>query len=234
MPDVQSIVNSLAPFPSSGAKDTVTSAASTGFIPAYTAPGCGSTSNGFDTGAAIKGTLVKSAVGSIPFVGGFLNSLLGAFGGHHAAAVKTEQATLCEAVPAANQFLQGIDQLFETGQLDAATALSALDQGLQNWREMVRPILKDSGGKCNAACVYEKCFLACIAYRKQAYAARVPGNALTRGRINYLGTAPASAGGGVQSVLAQAGLTSAKQGRLAGLLLVAGAVLVGVLVVKLI
>lgn len=166
--DPRAIVAALEPFPNNGARTAALNAAITGVIPPYTEPSCRGTT-GFNAGAAIESVAVKSALTAVPVVGSLLGSLSGLLTGHHQAAVRNEQLTLCQAVPAATSFLQGIDQLVETGQLSPTAAAAALDQGFQNWRGMVSGILKDTGGKCNAACCYEKYFQAAIAKRKNDY-----------------------------------------------------------------
>jgi len=87
-----------------------------------------------------------------PWLSKSLSKVFAIFGAHHAAAVKLEQATLCQAVPDANNFLRQIDSLVSTGQMDVATAAQALEQGYSNWRDEVKAILQDTGGKCNYAC----------------------------------------------------------------------------------
>jgi hypothetical protein len=164
--NADTIVNSLGKFPNAGARDLVRGAAETGFF-SYNEPSCSGAGIG---GPDVGQQLAVVGLGSVPVVGKLLSGIAGAFLGNHAAAVRNEQATLCRAVPAANNFLRGIDTAFALGQLDTATASQALDQGLQNWLGQVKPILKDTGGKCNAACVYEKAFRAAIEKRKQDYA----------------------------------------------------------------
>jgi hypothetical protein len=122
-------------------------------------------------GTQLEGVAIKAGLSAVPVVGGLLSGLSGVFTGGHAKAVAREQSTLCEAVPGANAFLRQIDGFVQTGQLDYATAAGALDQGLQNWLAGVKSILKDAGGKCNAACFYEMGFRAAIDARKQNYAA---------------------------------------------------------------
>ena len=167
--DAQSYVKTLEPFANNGERQGTIDAFNTGLLPPYNEPSCRGTVSSFNVGAALETTAEQSALGSVPFVGGLLDNLLGGIQGHHAAAVKLEQATLCQAVPLATAFLQSIDQLVFSGQLDAQTAAAALNQGFQNWRPRVKNILKDTGGKCNAACAYEKYYLAAIAGRKLQY-----------------------------------------------------------------
>jgi hypothetical protein len=164
--NADTIVNSLGKFPNAGARGLVRGAAETGFF-SYNEPSCSGAGIG---GPGVASQFADAALGAVPEIGGLLKSLAGAFQMHHAAAVRNEQATLCQAVPAANNFLRGIDTAVSLGQMDTATAAQTLDQGFQNWLAQVKPILKDTGGKCNAACVYEKAFRAAIEKRKQDYA----------------------------------------------------------------
>jgi hypothetical protein len=71
-----------------------------------------------------------------------------------------------------------------------------MQNGLQSWRGEVGAILKDTGGKCNAACVYEKCFQAAIEKRKLDYASAAVqntrgANGIIGGVVNLLTGAPA-------------------------------------------
>ncbi len=226
--DAAAIVAALGPFPNQSSHDLVLAAATTGNMPPYNEPSCGGTTSSFNVGAAIKNTAISSVFSAVPVVGGLLGSIFGGLGAHHAAAVKTEQATLCKAVPDAANFLAGIDELVRTGQLSVTAAPAALDQGLQNWRKEVSGILKDSGGSCNAACVYEKAFMACIAYRKQLYAGMVTGNTTGAAAISAaqaLGPTP----GSPQAILQAAGFTSGSQNILA-IFIIGGASLIFVAV----
>lgn len=86
---------------------------------------------------------------------------------HHAAAVKKEQSTLCTAVPAANNYLNIIDQAVSSGAVDAQHALAALDSLSSDFRSAVSGIYKS----CNAACVMQMCLDAAVAKEKQKYQA---------------------------------------------------------------
>jgi hypothetical protein len=174
-------------------RGAILGAATTGFF-SYDEPSCG---RGVGSSTSIGAALGGAALGSVPVVGGALKAALGIFTAHHAQAVKTEQATLCQAVPDANNFLRSIDALVASGQLDPASAVAAMQQGFQQWRGEVGAILKDTGGKCNAACVYEKCFQAAIEKRKLDYAAAAAGNTrgangVIGGAVNLLNGAPIS------------------------------------------
>jgi hypothetical protein len=107
-----------------------------------------------------------------PYValGGAITSLFGSIFGAHAAAVGREQAALCAAIPAANQFLQQVDQAFQSGQLSAGQAASLLDQVVQQYESGVAPIIKMTSSACNAACVYLRMLQAIAAKRKAQYA----------------------------------------------------------------
>jgi len=240
----ESITNALLGKNKSG-RTAILGAATTGFF-SYDEPSCGRAVGG---GPSIGRALGGAALGSVPVVGGALSSLFSAFTGHHAQAVKTEQATLCQAVPDANNFLRSIDALVASGQLDAASAVAAMQQGFQQWRGEIARIVKDTGGKCNAACVYEKAFLAAIEKRKLDYAAAAVGNTrgangVIGGAVNLLTGAPASSlSAGVAPVLSGApvdapafvgavpsGVVSAAAGVTATDSQISGGLLVGALV----
>lgn len=69
--------------------------------------------------------------------------------GHHAAAVKKEQSVLCAAVPAANNYLQIIDQAVQQGKATPQQAISALQSLVSDFQTQVASIMHS----CNAACV---------------------------------------------------------------------------------
>src|SRR5262249_28280093 len=152
-------------------------------------------------GSDLKSGLTRAALGSVPVVGKLLSGIVGAFTGHHAVAVRNELATLCRAVPDANNFLRQIDLAVQTGQMSTADAVAAMEQGFQNWRaNEIAGSLKDTGGKCNATCVYEKAFRAAIEKRKLDYAASSAAqagaaNGIIGGIVNLVTGAPANSSG---------------------------------------
>lgn len=243
--NADTITKALGPFFNQAEHDLIFGAASTGFF-SYNEPSCSGAGIG---GPSIATGLVGAGLGSIPVVGGTLSKLFGIFGAHHAAAVKTEQATLCQAVPDANNFLRGIDAAVAQGQLDIPTATQALEQGYQNWLAEVKSIYQTGAGKnCNAACVYAKAFRAAIEKRKldfQLVSARVASASqgviggvvdAFQGAVSSIANvfspaAPAAvmalggAGSPATPALAQAGLTPARQGTLAGFVLIGGLLL---------
>src|SRR5260370_1450005 len=120
-------------------------AALTGFLADYR-DGCG---GAVGSGSSVGGALVKTGIAAslnvIPIVGSALSSVfgkvVGIFGAHHAAAVKLEQATLCQAVPDANNFLRQIASLVATGQMGVAAASPPLQPDTSNCRRHVKPLL---------------------------------------------------------------------------------------------
>jgi hypothetical protein len=159
--NADTIVNSLEPFPNQSSRDACRTSAQTGFVPLP-----GSCAGG---GTGVVSAVVKVGASAVPVVGGIVSALTGIFTAHHAQAVKTEQQVLCAAEPDANNFLRGIDSAVAQGQITMDQAAAALDQGYQNYLQEVSGIIK-TGSKCNAACVYSKCFQAAILKRKQDYA----------------------------------------------------------------
>jgi hypothetical protein len=251
---VETIVNSLKPFFNKGVEAMVREAATTGIIPAYhdgpcksgtrSAPGFGSQLAQVGLAAGAKAgafELSKTLLKSVPVVGSLLESAVSLVSlpfAHHKQAVATEQATLCQAVPDANTFLRGVDELVSTGQLDYNTAAQTLEQGYQNWLVEVQAIFKKK--PCNAACDFAQAFRAAIEMRKQRYAVAAAQD--SRGSNGLFGgsgggSASQAAGGGTltsaltpllvssgggdgvaappPSVLLRAGFTPASQSRLA-------------------
>jgi hypothetical protein len=113
---------------------------------------------GINVAAAVS-TGVAAAIGTAlgPLTMG-ISTLIGLFPlllGHHAAAVKKEQSVLCAAVPAANNYLQIIDQAVQSGQITPQQGISALNSLYNDFIGNVSSIVKGSigTGTCNAACV---------------------------------------------------------------------------------
>ncbi len=160
-------------------------AAESGFISDYRCPnGVSPTGVGTQLGVATAQAglsagldavkIGTTALNAIPIVGNILSSAISLITvpfAHHKAAVAREQATLCTAVPEVNAFLRQLDQYVLTGQWDHVTAVQEMENGFKAWVLEVKGILQDSGGKCNAACFYERQFRAAIEKRKIDYQA---------------------------------------------------------------
>lgn len=169
--NTDTIVNALGPFFNKPEHDLIYGAASTGFF-SYNEPSCGGAGINPGVGGQLATVGINQALNAIPIAGPLLSKIFGAVNpiAHHAAAVKTEQATLCQAVPDANNFLRGIDAAVAQGQIDTNQAAQVLEQGYTNWLVEVKGIIKFGAGKnCNAACVYAKAFRAAIEMRKLNY-----------------------------------------------------------------
>ena len=164
--NADTITNALAPFPNSGVRNAVYQAASTGIIPPYNEPSCAGAGipNG-DYVGSIGQAAAKNLFPSIPIIGGVLSGLVGAFGAHHAAAVKLEQATLCAEVPGIQNFLRMVDQAVAQG-VSVDDAAQALESAYSMFVSRTQKIFKS----CNAACDYRKYVRAAIEFRKQNYA----------------------------------------------------------------
>ena len=229
--NADTITNSLAPFANDSVKNAVYKAASTGIIPPYNEPSC--VGAGIQSGDYTQ-AIVGSGLKSIPVVGGLLSTVFGAFGAHHAAAVKLEQATLCSEVPGIQNLLSYVDQAVAQGaDLDQAT--QALEAGYSTFVSRTAKIFKS----CNAACDYQKYVRAAIEFRKQNYALIAAQN--QKGSQGVIGGVVNAFAGAVNSLLpstpgaapalpsvAAAGVLSGSpaQGKLA-ILFVVGAVVVG-------
>lgn len=189
--NADTITNALAPFANSGVRDAVYKAASTGIIPPYNEPSCA----GAGIAAGDYTTAIASAgLKAVPVIGGLLSGVLGAFGAHHAAAVKLEQATLCSEVPGIQNLLAMVDQAVSQGaDLDQAT--QALESGYQTFISRTQKIFKS----CNAACDYQKYVRAAIEFRKQNYALIVANN--QRGGQGVIGGVVSSVTGAFNSLL---------------------------------
>jgi hypothetical protein len=164
--NADTITASLAPFPNSGVRGGVYTAASTGIIPDYNESSCfGAGIQNADFAGAIGQVAAKSLLGSIPIIGNALGSLTGIFGAHHAAAVKQEQAILCANVPGIQAFLRSVDAAVAQG-ADANLAIQAMESAYSAFVSRTAPIFKN----CNAACCYRKYVRAAIEFRKLNFA----------------------------------------------------------------
>lgn len=176
--NAETIVNALG-FLTKGEREIAIGCAQNGFVPAYHDGPCKNTVSGISlniNGAlAVAGAragveeISKKFLKSVPVVGQILDSVVSLVAlpfQHHAQAVKTEQATLCQLVPPINQFLRQLDEALITGEIDGQTALAAMDQFASGWKDAAKPIYQENRGKCNAACAYYKYMLAAMGMRK--------------------------------------------------------------------
>jgi hypothetical protein len=120
----------------------------------------------FAAGGPIGGAIVLAVAG--------VTAIFGAIFGHHAAAIKKENSILCAAVPAANQSLQLIDQMLQSGQATPDQASAALDSVVAGFQQAVAPIIKGrdptSSGECNAACRMLSSLRAAVLVKQSQYA----------------------------------------------------------------
>lgn len=125
--------------------------------------------------ASVAGQLAPETGPAAPFVaiGAGIAGLFGAILGHHAAAVKKEQSVLCSAVPAANNYLNLIDQAVQTGASSPQDGITALGTLLADFKATVQSIMHGnsptSSGECNAACVIYSELAAICTYRASVY-----------------------------------------------------------------
>jgi hypothetical protein len=117
-------------------------------------------------GLALQGTAIGlvaagtfTAAALAPWTMG-ISAIIGLFPiifGHHAQAVKAEQSVLCTAVPAANNYLQIIDQAVKSGKATPQQGIDALNSLLSDFESQVSSIRHGtdpmSAGECNAACI---------------------------------------------------------------------------------
>jgi len=112
---------------------------------------------GTSIGLVASGTVAAAALA--PWTMG-ISAIIGLFPllfGHHAQAVKKEQSVLCTAVPAANNYLQIIDQAVKSGKATPQQGIDALNSLLSDFESQVSSIRQGndptSSGQCNAACI---------------------------------------------------------------------------------
>lgn len=104
---------------------------------------------GLQIGLTTSGVI--SAAALAPFTMGIstLIGLFSVFSAHHAQAVAKEQSVLCSAVPAANNYLQVIDQAVQSGSATPQHGIDALNSLLSDFQSAVSSISHN----CNAGCV---------------------------------------------------------------------------------
>ncbi len=130
-------------------------------------------------GAQLGLSLAGTAVKALPIVGAAISVFETAFAlatGHHAAAVKLEQNTLCNAVPLANQYMDQLDVAYRKGQISSAVVDQNLDALQAKFLQLVTAIIKPnpfspatakSAHTCNAACVYARALVGIIDAKKR-------------------------------------------------------------------
>jgi len=149
------------------AKSCLTSPSSTG----ARALSLVSTGSGLALQGAVQGGLIAAgpATFGITIAIAGITALFGTIFSHHAQAVATENRILCASGPAANNYLQIIDQAVATGKATPAQAKQALQSLLADYTSTVQPIIKNNSGQCNAACVELKELTAIVAYKSSVY-----------------------------------------------------------------
>jgi hypothetical protein len=129
---------------------------------------------------------IAAAGPAAPFVaaGAAIVGLFSKLLNHHAQAVKKEQSILCSATPAANNYLQIIDQAVHSGQVDPQHGIDALNSLLSDFESAVAPIKQGNDpagayGSCNAACIAVAQLKAIVAYKQSEYQDLIAGAAQT-------------------------------------------------------
>jgi len=130
---------------------------------------------GVSIGLVASGAAIAASAAFAPITMG-ISAIIGLFPmifGHHAQAVKKEQSVLCAAVPAANNYLQIIDQAVQMGKATPQQAIQALQSLVSDFQSQVSSIMHGSNpmssGECNAACVELSILRAIVAQKQSAY-----------------------------------------------------------------
>jgi len=158
----------------------------------------------FAAGGPIGGAVVLAIAG--------ISKIFGAIFGHHAAAVAKERGVLCAAVPAANQSIELIDQMVQSGQSTPADGISALDSVVSGFRTAVAGIIQGadptSSGECNAACVMLSDLRTIVLVKQSEYQDLAQSQAAAAAATSSAPGAAAPASGSLSSLLpwAAAGL----------------------------
>jgi hypothetical protein len=152
------------------------------------------------SGLALQGAVTTGLLAAGPATFGItiaiagITALFSTIFSHHAAAVAKENRILCASGPAANNYLQIIDQALQMGKATPAQAVQALQSLLSDYKSTVAPILKNSSSACNAACVELKELTAIVAYKSSLYQDMANAPSVTSGGPS---SAPAVSSGSV-------------------------------------
>jgi hypothetical protein len=112
-------------------------------------------------GLMVAGPLTLGISVAIASIVGIFSTILN----HHAQAVKKEQSVLCSAVPAANNYLQIIEQGVQTGLATPQQGIDALNSLVRDFTNAVSSIEKN----CNAACVMTEELQAVVLVKQSEY-----------------------------------------------------------------
>jgi len=162
-------------------------------------------------GLGLQGAVTTGLVAAGPATFGItiaiagITALFSTIFAHHAAAVAKENRILCASGPAANNYLQIIDQAVQGGHATPAQAVTALHSLLSDYTSTVQPIIKNNSSQCNAACVELKELTAVVAYKSSLYQDMANAPAVTSGGPS---SAPAVSSGSVM-VLPSTGTAAA-------------------------
>lgn len=130
------------------------------------APSLSGTLTAVGSGLALKiagMSFVAGPAAPVLIVAGAVLGIFSMILNHHALAVQREQGTLCAAVPAFNTAVQTVVSAVQAGTITPSVGAASLQQVLQDFQTTVQPIMKDSSGSCNAACVMFKDATAIVA-----------------------------------------------------------------------
>jgi hypothetical protein len=126
---------------------------------------------GSAAGLALTGVVQAGLMAAGPLTLGIsvaIASIVGIFStilNHHAQAVKKEQSVLCSAVPAANNYLQIIEQGVQSGLATPQQGIDALNSLVRDFKNAVSSIEKN----CNAACVMTEELQAVVLVKQSEY-----------------------------------------------------------------
>jgi hypothetical protein len=126
---------------------------------------------GSAAGLALTGVVQAGLMAAGPLTLGIsvaIASIVGIFStilNHHAQAVKKEQSVLCSAVPAANNYLQIIEQGVQSGLATPQQGIDALNSLVRDFTNAVSSIEKN----CNAACVMTEELQAVVLVKQSEY-----------------------------------------------------------------
>jgi hypothetical protein len=127
------------------------------------------------TGASVGASIAGASAAVAPFTLGISLAITGIVAifsmilNHHAQAVAKEQAAECALVPAANNYLNIINQAVQNGTATPQQGIAALQSLLADFKSNINSIMKNNSSQCNAGCVIYKMLEAIVAYQTSVF-----------------------------------------------------------------
>jgi hypothetical protein len=126
--------------------------------------GVGGAGLGIATSVGAISSAVGAVAGAVTMGIGSIVGIFIAIFQHHAQAVAKEQQMDCAAVPAANNYLQIIQQAVNSGAQTPQQGIAALQSLLSDFRSAIASTTKMNSSQCDAGCYYVVALTAIVNY----------------------------------------------------------------------